>query len=155
MKKILAILLVAVMSLTFLTGCSDPVYDELEAFINVDMEEINANYEKITAEASTWTEIEDVAALESSAKDTLLPLIDDSITKLNAINPSTDEVKDLKAKYMKVMELYKEAFEMILADDADQMAKGNEILTEGVAALDEYNMTLEALAAEYGAEIQY
>ena len=37
MKKIFALLLMVVMSFTLLTGCSDPVYDDLENFLNVEM----------------------------------------------------------------------------------------------------------------------
>lgn len=34
----------AVMAFTLLTGCSDPVYDDLENFLNVEMVEVNAEY---------------------------------------------------------------------------------------------------------------
>ena len=48
MKKILALLLMVVMSFALLTGCgSDPVYDDLENFLNVEMVEINADYENL------------------------------------------------------------------------------------------------------------
>ena len=52
-----------VMSFALLTGCgSDPVYDDLENFLNVEMVEINADYEKITAEVGTWETLEDDTA---------------------------------------------------------------------------------------------
>lgn len=67
MKKILALLLMVVMSFALLTGCgSDPVYDDLENFLNVEMVEINADYEKITAEVGTWETLEDDAAIKKS-----------------------------------------------------------------------------------------
>ena len=44
MKKIFSLLLMAVMAFTLLTGCSDPVYDDLENFLNVEMKEVTENY---------------------------------------------------------------------------------------------------------------
>lgn len=159
MKKILALLLMVVMSFTLLTGCSDPVYDDFENFLNVQMVDVNANYEKIKTEAGSWTEIENTELLISSINGTLLPLIDDSLEKLDKINPETEEVKDLKAKYVKVMEAYREGFEIILAgvqaNDAQQMEVGSEKINEGLKLLDEYNAALEALAEKVGAEIEY
>ena len=160
MKKITALLLMAVMSLTLLTGClSDPVYDDFENFLNVEMSEVNANYVKITEEAAKWAEFEEDAELATSVKDVLLPLVDDSLEKLANINPETEEIKELKAKYVKVMDAYKEGFTMIFealeAQDADKMNEGNAKLEDGIALLDEYNAALEAKAEELGAEIEY
>ena len=159
MKKILALLLMAVMSFTLLTGCSNPVYDDLEDFINAQMTEVNANYEKIKAEAGGWEELEDDAALEASLKNGLLPLVDDSLKKLEKITPETEEVKALKDKYVKVMEAYKEGFGEILAGvqelDENKMTAGNEKIDKGLELLEEYNAALEALAKEVGGEIEY
>ena len=160
MKKITALLLMAVMAFTLLTGCgSDPVYDEFENFLNVQMVDVNANYEKIKAEAATWEGIEDTAQLVSSINETLLPIINDSLDKLSKIELETEEVQDLKAKYVKVMEAYKEGFEVVLAaveaDDVEKMEAGNAKISEGVTLLDEYNAAMEKLAGEVGAEIEY
>ena len=51
MKKIFALLLMVVMSVTLLAGCgTDPVQADLENFLNVEMTEVNADYTKITDE---------------------------------------------------------------------------------------------------------
>ena len=159
MKKILALLLMAVMSFTLLTGCSNPVYDDFENFLNVEMTEVNANYEKIKAEAGSWEGLEDDAALETSLKDGLLPIVDDSLEKLEKITPETEEVKNLKDKYIKVMEAYKEGFSEILTgvqeQDEDKMTAGSEKIDKGIELLEEYNAALEALAEEVGAKIEY
>jgi len=81
------------------------------------------------------------------------------MAKLETINPATEEVQEIKAKYVKVMEAYKEGLTLILEgvqeqDEAKQNA-GAEKISEGIAYLDEYNAALEAAAAEYGAEIEY
>ena len=159
MKKFLALLLTLIMAATVLTGCSDPLYDDFENFLNVEMVDVNANYVKITEEAATWSDFDDVNMLAASVNDTLLPLVNDSLEKVNAIQPATEEVKDLKAKYIKVMDAYKAGFELVAAavaeDSVDKMNEGNEKITEGIAFLDEYNAALDALAEQVGAEIQY
>ena len=159
MKKYIAVLLMVVMSFTLLAGCSDPVYDDFENFLNVEMTEVSANYEKITAEAGKWGKFEEDAQLEASVKDVMLPLVDDSLERLETINPETEEVKEIKSKYVKVMEAYKEGFTLILESiqeqNVDKMNVGNEKIQEGISLLDEYNAALEAAAEELGAEIEY
>ncbi len=159
MKKFLAFLLTACMAFTVLAGCGNPLYDDFENFLNVEMVDVNANYDKIKAEAASWEGFEEDAQLEASLNDTLLPLVEDSLAKLEEITPETTEVTEVKNKYVKVMEAYKEAFTDILAgiteQDEAKVDAGNARLTEGIELLEEYNAALEALAEEVGAEIEY
>lgn len=159
MKKIISLTLLAVMALTLLTGCSNPVYDDFSNFLNVEMAEVNENYEAIKAEAGTWDSLADDAAIKKSIDEVLLPLVNDSLTKLEAITPATEEVTEIKAKYVKVMEAYKAGFEALSegceTQDEATINAGNDALTNGLALLDEYNAALEELAAEVGAEIEY
>lgn len=153
MKKLLVLLLMVVMSLTLMTGCGgDPVYDELENYMNVEMVEVNANYESIKAEVANWQNFTTDAELNASISDVLLPLIDDSLAKLDAMALETEEVNAIKDKYVAVMEAYQAGFSAILEGDVDT---GNAKIEEGVALIDEYNTALEELAAEVGAEVTY
>ncbi len=159
MKKIFALLLMVVISTTLLTGCSDPVYDDLENFLNVEMVEVNADYTKLTAEVGTWETLEDDAAIKKSIDDTLLPLVDGSLEKLKDINPETEEVKEIKNKYVKVMDTYKVAFDTLAegceTQDEATINTATEKLDEAVKLLDEYNKALEELAKEHGSEVEY
>ena len=159
MKRILALLLMLVMSVTVLTGCSDPIYDDLENFLNIEMTEVNADYEKVKAEVGTWETLEDDAAIAKSLNDVLLPLINSSLAKLEDINPETEEVKGIKTKYVKVMEAYKKGFEALSegceTQDEATINAGYESIGKAVELLDEYNKALEELAKEHGAEIEY
>ena len=160
MKKTLALLLILIMSLAVLTGCTtNTVFDDLEKYLNVEMKEINENYGKITNEVSTWETIEDDATLAKSIIGTLLPLVDDSLEKLENVKPKTEEVKALKEKYIKVMDSYKVGFEALYegcsTQDEETIERGNENLERGIELLDEYNTALEELAKEVGAEIEY
>ena len=159
MKKFTALLIAAVMMLTSLTGCSNAVYDDFQNFLNVEMVEVNANYDKLLGELAVWDTLEYDAEIAEFIKASLIPLVDDSLAKLTKINPETDEVKEIKAKYVKVMEAYKAAFDDMYTafstGDEAVLEEGNAHLDEGMVLLDEYNAALEALAAEVGAEIQY
>ena len=160
MKKIFALLLMAVMSITLLTGCgSDPVYDDLTNYLNVEMVEVNADYAKITEEVGKWETYETDAELAKSINDILLPLVNGSLEKLEGVNPETAEVKELKEKYVGVMNAYKKGFEALYegceTQDPATIQEGNDSINEGVALLDDYNASLEELAARFAAEIEY
>ena len=160
MKKIFALFLMVVMSVTLLAGCgTDPVYDDLSNYLNVEMVEVNAEYEKLTAEVGTWETLEDDAAIKKSIDDTLLPLVNGSLEKLGGINPETEEVKAIKDKYVKMMDAYKASFEALSegceTQDEATINTGNEKLEEALELLDEYNKALEELAIEHGSEVEY
>ncbi len=159
MKKFLSILLMFVIAASFLTGCSDPVYDDLENYLNVEMKQVNADYEKLTAEVGTWETMENDAAIMDSLNNVLLPIVNGSLEALKEINPATEEVKAIKEKYVKVMETYKESFEALAegaeTQDEETIMLGYEKMSEAVDILDEYNKALEELAEEYGSEIEY
>ncbi len=149
-----------IMSVTLLAGCgTDPVYEDLSNFLNVEMVEVNAEYEKLTAEVGTWETLEDDIAIKKSIGDTLLPLVNGSLEKLKDINPETEEVKAIKDKYVKVMETYKTGFETLSegceTQDEATINAGSQKLEEAVELLDEYNKALEELAKEHGSEVEY
>lgn len=147
------------MALGIFAGCSDPLYDDFENFLNVEMTQVNKNYELIKEETANWENYEEDAQFVTSLNDVLLPLVDDSLAKLEGIKPATEEVKELKAKYVKVMDAYKEGLSAVrdgfVNQDADMVTKGSEKIDEGIGLLDDYNAGLEALAKEVGAEIEY
>lgn len=159
MKKFTALLIATVMMLASLTGCTNAVYDDFQNFLNVEMVEVNANYDKLLEELTVWDTLEYDAEIAEFIKASLIPLVDDSLAKLTKINPETVEVQEIKAKYVKVMEAYKAAFDDMYTafstGDEAVLEEGNAHLDEGMVLLDEYNAALEALAAEVGAEIQY
>ena len=160
MKKIFALLLMVVMSVTLLAGCgTDPVQADLENFLNVEMTEVNADYTKITEEVGKWEAYEDDAQILASINDTILPLVESSLAALKDINPETEEVKAIKDKYVKVMDTYKVAFETLSegceTQDEATINAGSQKLEEAVELLDEYNKALEELAKEHGSEVEY
>ena len=75
------------------------------------------------------------------------------------MDSETEEVKEIKNKYVKVMEAYKAGFEALSegceTQDEATINAGNEKLEEALELLDEYNKALEELAKEHGSEVEY
>lgn len=160
MKKLLTLALTLVMALSMLTACgTDPVAAELTTFINEQMADVNANYNAITTELSNWETFSEDSQVAESLKNVLLPLVDESIEKINQITLSTTEVSDLKNKIANVMALYKESFTLLLEGteegNDDLLTQGSTKLEEGLATLDDYNASLENLATQHSLEIEY
>ncbi len=160
MKKMMTALLAMVMMISMLTGCgSDPVAEELEKFLNTDMVAVNQKYEDLKAEMTKWQSLEDDAALITSLKNTVLPNIDESLNLLSKINLQTEEVKEIKGKYKKVLDTYKEGFQVMLnaaeAGDEAGLKAADEKIAEGIKLIDDYNNALENLAKEKKMEITY
>ena len=158
MKKLLAVALMTVLTLTVFTGCAtDPVYEDFSNF-NVQMEEIAADYENIASASAEMGNYEDDAALAEGINTNILPLVYGSLEKLDKIAPATPEVQELKAKYVKVMEAYKTGFETIVeaceTQDEEMFISGAESLDMGIEYLNEYNTALEEFAAQFGDEVE-
>ncbi|HOV27795.1 MAG TPA: hypothetical protein PK566_15745 [Pseudobacteroides sp.] len=160
MKKAIFVLMAMVMTFGLLTGCgSDPVAEELEKFLNTDMVGINAKYEDLKAEVGKWDNLEDDAALVVSINDVILPNLDSSLELLSKIQLQTEEVKEIKDKYQKVLEAYKEGYQSMqsAAEKGDTAAveAADAKIEEGVKLLDEYNKSVEDLAAEKDMTVEY
>lgn len=159
MKKLLSILLTALLAVTLLAGCGNPVGDDLENFLNIEVVDVNENYKKIAAEAELWATYETDEQVITSLEDVLLPLVNESLEKLEKVEPETEEVTELKEKYIKFLEEYKDGFNDILdgfkASDDAKIEEGNAKVSDGLELLNDYNSSLEALAEENGLKIEY
>lgn len=160
LKKIMAGMLLGIMVVGMLTGCgSDPVAEDFEKFLNTDMADVNANYEKFKEESAKWGDLETNEEIKDSINNVIMPNLDDTLDKLSKIKPETDEVKDIKAKYVKVIEAYKEGYTKMLeacdTDDEQTVTEATEKIDEGIKFLDEYNNALESLAKEKDMKVEY
>lgn len=160
LKKIMAGMLLGIMVVGMLTGCGgDPVADDFEKFLNTDMVDVNANYEKLKEESAKWGDLETNEEIKDSINNVVMPNLDDTLDKLSKIKPETDEVKDIKAKYVKVIETYKEGYAKMLeacdTNDEQTVTEATEKIDEGINLLDEYNNALESLAKEKDMKIEY
>lgn len=133
-------------------GSSDLVADDLARFMNTDMTEINAKCDAMTKEAGRWNSLGSDGEFIASIADVMLPNVNASIELLEEISPQTEEVKDLKEKYMSVLLKYRGGFETMLegfrSRDEELIASGSDKVKQGNSLLDSYNASLAALAAE-------
>ena len=159
MKKLLIFAITVASVLLLLTSCSDPVKDELTDFVNVQMAEINENYEAITEELAKWETFATDEEWIVSLRETLIPKCDEILKKLSEIEPTTEEIKAIKAMFTTVIEKYKDGFTKMLAGvcalDENLMTEGSDLLEKGMEALSEYNGTLESLASRFGIRVEY
>ena len=118
MKKLVKFVLgivASAMVIGALSGCmSDPVADDFTKFMNEDMVEVNANYEALKAESGKWESFETNEEMTNSISNVILPNINESLDKLAAIEPQTDEVKAIKDLYVKMLNTYKEGYGIML-----------------------------------------
>lgn len=157
MKKLTTLILTVALAALALTGCgSDPVADDLVKFMNTDMTPVNEKNAELQTATQKWAALGDAEQMVTEAKDTIMPIIDESIGMLAKIEPETDEVKNLKSKYQEAMEAYKAAFEMAietLENDGNldsAMAK----MEEASKKREEFDSARDALAKEHDLEVQ-
>lgn len=155
----LNVLLICVVLLVLLSGCSDPVQDDLLNYINEDMkplavleEDTIAEYDSVTGDnyvddLTTYFHIEEV----------VVPMYRDFIEQLEAVNPKTSEVQELHESYIEAVNIQNNAMLKILAaidqQDYDMIADANEMLAEGRAGIRSFTNELEELAEEHNVEI--
>ena len=134
------------------------VADDLENYMNVEMAEINESFNTISDEISAW-DTDDVEGIIANISDVLLPIIEDSLDKIEEVSPATEEVQNLKDMYEDVLLAYGDGFASIIeAYENDDEAAMDEALTKTSDALDlvgEYNAALEELAEANGMTVEY
>lgn len=80
----MALTLTLVVALGLLTAYStDPVAEDFENFLNLQMVTVNEKYEALKAEVATWSTIEEDSQMAASIRDTLLPLVNESMDLLS------------------------------------------------------------------------
>ncbi|WP_255298350.1 hypothetical protein [Brevibacillus dissolubilis] len=145
------------LSLLFTAGCLfDPVQDDLIAYINdrvkplapLEAEAMDA-YDSVTGvnyknDAETLTVI----------RDTVMPKYRDFITKLEAVQTDTPEVRAAHEIYIAAANKQYNAMVQITAaleqQDVEMIHKANEMLDEGRKGLRDYQNQLRELADAHG-----
>ncbi len=153
MKKFAVLVLALILCTTFLSGCgADPVAEELEQFLSIDMLETNRLHADVSSETKKWESFKkDKEAIES-IENVLLPNFDEILKNLSTISLGTAEVKAIKEKYQQSINLYKEGYEIFLeafkAGDADLVSAASEKIRQAETLLKEYHSLTETLAKE-------
>lgn len=118
------------------------VADDLENYMNVEMAEINESFNTISDEISAW-DTDDVEGIIANISDVLLPIIEDSLDKIEEVSPATEEVQNLKDMYEDVLLAYGDGFASIIeAYENDDEAAMDEALaktSDALCLVGEYN----------------
>jgi hypothetical protein len=145
--------------LLLLSGCGDPVQDDLLKYINEDLKELAvveedaiAEYDSVTGDNyvddyTTYVHIEEV----------VMPMYKDFLDQLEEVWPATPEVQEVHELYIEAVNMQNNAFLKILAaleqQDYDMIADANEMLADGRAGIRKYTSELERLAKEHDVEL--
>lgn len=165
MKKLTALILTLVMSLSILSGCaSDPVEEELLQFINVDMQEVIAKRRDLINELEAWEDLTDEEIMVH-IEDIIWPNIEQALAMLDEIRPKTEQVRALKDKNKKAWEKAQEAFEILWLAGLSMQNETlpslaeykmmQDTMNEASNLFDEYEQALQDLAAEKNIELEY
>lgn len=157
MKKLFVISNILIAVLLLLTACGNSEVNEFEKFVNTQIPQIESVYKDITAEIGKWVNLESDDEWAASI-NTLIPKCDEALEMLSKIDSDSEEITAVKTRFVKAIELYKEAFVQILEaiEKADEeiMLKGDAKLAESLDAYDEYLSALEDLTAQLGSAVK-
>ncbi|MFA9560302.1 hypothetical protein ACERII_23575 [Evansella sp. AB-rgal1] len=159
-EKSFYFLLVTMLSL-FITGCfADPIQEDLEDYVNngiiplvPDEEEILGLYESVTGHNYS-----DDYVLYNTIQFDILPKYQDFIQKLEAIRPSTSEVREIHEIYIKASNEQYSAMVLIL-DAIDYQDHGlindaNNQLNEARSLFRTFQYELQDLLDEHNLEME-
>ncbi len=149
MKRIWITLLALVMCMSVLTGCGDPVQEDLINYINNQVPTLVALEDKVSQEYESAVKEKngDDAKLAAKLKDVIIPASDELLAKARAIVPATEEVKKVHNKYIAAYTEQHEAFTLLL----QAAQNNNETLVNTVS---EKLVKADTLSKEFLADIE-
>lgn len=155
-KSIMSVFAMLAAVCMLFTACGqDPVAKEIQDFANTKMKPVNEQYQKFS---------EDYNAISSHTtdyvdyiNDTLIPEVDGIISGVEEISTEHDEVTDLKEKYLKVMNGYRNAMQKcadaVANEDSEGLMSASEDLEQVTEDLNTYNTTLKDLGEKYDMKV--
>ncbi|SHG90824.1 hypothetical protein [Ornithinibacillus halophilus] len=156
MKKIP--IFVFLLLVVLLGACGDPVADELERYVNEDLEAI-ADMEEEAINSYNQISAGDFASDEEIyvfLQEEVLPMYLDFIDELEAITFENSEVRDLHEIYVDAVNTQHSAMLKTLAaieeQNYEKISEANELLAEGRKGIRDFQMELEALMDEHDLE---
>lgn len=133
--------------------------DDIIEFVNEELPAVKSDRESAVATYNKYfddSEV-DLQAYLGELKDTAIPTYESYISSLEAIDVSTDEVKELKNLYIlsaqKQLDAMKLVAEAIETQNADLLSEANASIEESKTALNDYNTKLRSLAQTNNIEI--
>lgn len=153
MRKL--VLIIIVLIITLLTGCTSPVRDDLSNYITTKLPPITHLEKSALEEYHQIITQEDLnyEDLFNSLKDSIIPKYSEFLDELRSITPSTVEVNGIHSLYLKGAEKQLEAFtqfkEGIELRNEEKTTEGNISLQQAKDYISQYQTKLIELAEEH------
>ncbi len=154
-KKIMATISTLLILTAVLTGCGDPVADDMIDYVNNQMKPLAELQSKVAKEFSTATEDENATneMISAKLKDGIIPVCDELIKKTKAVVPKTEEVSKIHSKYTELVTKQREAMALFLEafqkNDESLMNTAGEKMEQVGKLSTEYSADVEALKKEH------
>lgn len=144
-----------------LAACGDPVADELELYVN---EELNALAELEEDAVNAYNRISEDDELETDEEiyvflqDDVIPMYKEFVQKLEAVTFDHNEIREVHEIYIDAANVQHNAMLTFLTaieeGDYDRVVEANELLTEGRKGIRDFQSELDDLLDEHGLELE-
>lgn len=158
MKKLLLFPFVMVMFL--LSGClGDPVQDDLLNYLNEEIDDVaDLEAEALDAyDSVTGANYVDDYLLYDTLSYTVIPVYQEFVSELEAIDVETDELREIHETYIEGANTQYNAFVKIMTaieeQDPNKIEEANLMLDDARKLLRDFNNDIENLAEEHNVEI--
>lgn len=166
MKKFISKILIMSVVCVLLTGCGkkeekvdNAVKDDLVEFVSVELVSVQEERDSAIEQYNEYFSKEGVSPDEflTTLELETVPKLTSYIDKLNALEVSTDEVKELKELFVNSTNKQLEAMNFVVIalkdKDTESLNKATTCLDESKTFLSQYEAKLKQLANDYDVEI--
>jgi hypothetical protein len=146
--------------LFILSGCGDPVQDDLLNYVNEQMPALGDEETKIVGKyaAVTGLNYTDDYTLYDALKLEIIPEYNEFIKDLEAVEIKTDELRKIHEDYIEATNIQASAFLLTVTaienQDSAMINEANEKLNTARKMMRDYKNEVEKLAKEHGVKLE-
>ncbi|MFC7371118.1 hypothetical protein ACFQPF_05465 [Fictibacillus iocasae] len=159
MKK-LGILLLSAVLILFVSGCSDPVADELLSYVNDTMPSLSEKEtEVIELYASvTGPNYSDDETMYVTLTEEVIPQYSEFLADLEKVQLENEEIQKLHEDYIEGVQLQHSGMLLAVAaleeQSFEKMDEANQKLSEGRKKIRDYQQAMKKLAKEHNVKLE-
>ncbi|MFD1359095.1 hypothetical protein ACFQ4X_14340 [Fictibacillus halophilus] len=146
--------------LFLLSGCGDPVQDDLLDYVNEKMPSLGKEEMKIVGKYDdvTGPNYTDDQSLYDALKAEIIPEYNEFIKDLEAVEIETDELRNIHEDYIEATNIQASAFLLIVSaienQDSTMINEANEKLNTARKMMREYQNDVKKLAKEHDVKLE-
>jgi hypothetical protein len=143
-----------------LSGCGDPVQDELLDYVNEEMPALGDKEGEIVGKYADVTGLNytDDATLYNALKEEIIPEYNVFIKDLEAVEIDSDELRKIHEDYIEATNIQASAFLLIVTaienQDSGMINEANEKLNTARKMMRDYNNEVKKLAKEHDVKLK-